>query len=492
MAALQRLLNARGMNKEAPSEEDQRRNDAKMQAMGYSISPPIPTRLKSSRSEDQGQRPIHSKFNETDFSQHSLYRGLGDHGNSFDDPSRPQLSRSATDDHLHQSYVMDESRSGADVSSYYEDGEQSPALSPALNKHLALRPLDPQRHQPQQQQPGQAKHGRHRSRSATEDNIYYGGDREDNATSKEHRKHKPRQGSLAGGSTKPLPEKRSDEKIKERTIQLLRDQQQTPTQNSSVCAAAFAHFYEAQANALTIQGRFNPQALAVPDNEATKVAHTLSGSDGSPTDSAGTSISSSIGEGAPGKHGRKRSRDLDYSLHQLAGMDYQQLQTESFDHVPGLVPYHGLPEASLPLRERLRNIYPDKTHKDKAARAKAFFASLTIDQYEECGDLLLDGFRDVMDKLREARRQKRQAAKTTGGKEDGRADREEGGVGGEEEGGVRVGAGKAEECRDGGCQAYQVEVTDFVYIFYYFDYCVFYDFHILINIGWRRSLTVAI
>ena len=410
MSALRQLLNARGINKEIPSEEDQRRIDAKMQAMGYSISPPIPTRLKSSRSEDQGHRPFHSKFNDGDFAQHPLYRGGGDHGNSFDDSSRPQLSRSATDDHLHQSYAMDESRSGVDVSSYYEDGEQSPALSPALNKHLALRPLDPHGHQ-QQQQPSQAKHGRHRSRSATEDNIYYGGDREDNTANKEHRRHKPRQESVAGGSTKPLPEKRSDEKIKERTIQLLRDHQQASTQNSNVCAATIWLFHEAQANALTLQARFNPQALAVPDNEATKVAHTLSGSDGSPTDSAGTSISSSIGEGTPGKHSRKRSRDLDYGLHQLAEMDYQQLQTESFDHVPGLVPYHGLPDPSLPLSERLRNIYPDKTHKDKAARAKAFFASLTIDQYEECGDLLLDGFRDVMDRLREARRQKRQAAR---------------------------------------------------------------------------------
>ena len=233
MAALRQLLNARNINKEIPSEEDQRRIDAKMQAMGYSISPPIPTRLKSSRSEDQSQRPIHSKFNENDFSQHPLYRG--DHGNSFDDASRPQLSRSATDDHLHQSYAMGEGRSGGDVSSYYEDGEQSPALSPALNKHLALRPLDAHGHQ-QQQQPSQPKHGRHRSRSATEDNMYYGGDREDNTANKEHRKHKPRQESLAGGSTKPLPEKRSDETMKERTIQLLRDRQQAPTQNSNVCA----------------------------------------------------------------------------------------------------------------------------------------------------------------------------------------------------------------------------------------------------------------
>lgn len=254
MAALRQLLNARGITKDATtSEEDQRRVDAKMQAMGYSISPPIPTRLRSSRSEDQGQRPFHSKFNENDFAQHPLYRG-GDpngaeHGNSFDDPSRPQLSRSATDDHLHQSYAMNDGRGGVDVSSYYEDGEQSPALSPALNKHLALRPLDPHGQQ-QQQHPSQTKHGRHRSRSATDDNLYYGVERENNAVSKEHRKHKPRQESLAGGSTKPLPEKRSDEKMKERTMQLLRDRQQTPTQNSNVCAATIPLLYDAQAYVL--------------------------------------------------------------------------------------------------------------------------------------------------------------------------------------------------------------------------------------------------
>ena len=413
MEALRQVLNARGIAKDTP-EEDQRQVNAKMQAMGYSISPPIPTRLRSSRSEDQGQRPFHSKFNESDFAQHPLYRG-GDQsaiesGNSFDDLSRPQLSRSATDDHLHQSYAMNEGRNGVDVSSYYEDGEQSPALSPALNKHLAMRPLDPRGQQ--QQHSSQTKHGRHRSRSVTDDNLYYGGDRENNNTvSKEQRKHKPRQESLAGSTTKPLPEKRSDEKMKERTLQLLRDRQQTPTQNSNVRAAAVSSLYYTHANAKTPQGRFTPQPLVVPHDEATKVAHTFSGSDGSPTDSAGNSVSNSVSEGGHGKHGRKRSRDLDYGNHQLAQMDYQQLQSESFDHVPGHIPYHGLPDPSLPLSERLHNIYPDKTHKDKAARAKAFFASLTIDQYEECGDLLLDGFRDVMDRLRQARQQKRKAAR---------------------------------------------------------------------------------
>lgn len=269
MAALRQLLNARATTKDTSPEEDQRRIDTKMQQLGYSISPPIlvPTRLRSSRSEDQGQRPFHSKYNENDFAQHPLYRG-GDqhgveHGNSFDDPSRPQLSRSATDDHLHQSYAMNDGRSGMDVSSYYEDGEQSPALSSALNKHLALRPLDPHA-QSQQQHPSQPKHGRHRSRSATDDNLYYGGDREDNKVSKEHKKHKPRQESLAGGPTKPLPEKRSDEKMKERIMQLLRDRQQTPTQNSNVCAATIRLLYNAKLTHSCCRADSHPNPLSFP------------------------------------------------------------------------------------------------------------------------------------------------------------------------------------------------------------------------------------
>lgn len=220
-----------------------------------SISSPIPTPLRSSRSEDQGQRPFHSKFNESDFSQHPLYRGgdqsRGDLGNSFDDPYRPQLSRSATDDHLHQSYAMNESRSAVDVSSYYEDGEHSPGISPALNNHLALRPRNPQGQQQQQQPTSQSKHGRHRSRSVTDDKLYYGGDREDNTANKEHRKHKAKQESLASTSNKPLPEKRSDEKMKERTIQLLRDRQQSPTQTNNVCPAGDPIFDRAQANPVT-------------------------------------------------------------------------------------------------------------------------------------------------------------------------------------------------------------------------------------------------
>ena len=47
---------------------------------------------------------------------------------------------------------------------------------------------------------------------------------------------------------------------------------------------------------------------------------------------------------------------------------------------------------------------------DRRDQAK-FFASLTIDDWEQAGDWFLDRFGDVMKRLKEARREKREAAK---------------------------------------------------------------------------------
>ena len=94
-------------------------------------------------------------------------------------------------------------------------------------------------------------------------------------------------------------------------------------------------------------------------------------------------------------------------------MDYQRLKDESFDYIPmasTTISHHDLPDSNLELRDRLHAVFNDRNTKDKAFRARGFFASLSIDQYEECGDLLLDSFQNVMGKLKHARRQKRQAA----------------------------------------------------------------------------------
>ena len=178
------------------------------------------------------------------------------------------------------------------------------------------------------------------------------------------------------------------------------------------------------------QHKYDPSS-SPPNNVAVKVAHNTFSSTSSPTDSAGNSISEHHGDASSShphhpRNNNKRKRSLDYNNNDLSSMDYvQDLQPESFDTFPTLsqlASSHNLPSTSLPLGDRLRDIYntpmphssnnaPIHPSNDKAARARAFFASLQIDQYEECGDLLLDGFRDVMDRLRQARREKRKAAR---------------------------------------------------------------------------------
>ena len=175
MAALRQLLNARG---------------------GYQISgsaPQVPDktdqdRARASKAGDLSSKAAHSKYNESDSSgwQHPALRKdqtperLQDNyarSNSLDEygSSRPQhLLRTQTDSVMNRT---DDNAFSMDVSSIYEDNE-SPALSPALNKHLALRPLNTQTSAPHiSEDTSKPAKQRRRSRSVTEDsNGYYGSD----------------------------------------------------------------------------------------------------------------------------------------------------------------------------------------------------------------------------------------------------------------------------------------------------------------------------
>ena len=236
MAAVRQFFNARAVgvatkDENSPSDETQRKIEAKMQAMGYSISPPIPNDTLSIRNLDQQTtRPLHSKY--SDEFQHPLHRKQSidasyNRNNSFDQNSayRPQPLRSATTDNLNNSLAPN----GANMeerSSFYEDGEQSPALSPALHKHLALRPLETQAQEQQQQKQG---HQRRRSRSATNDsNQNYNGQQNMWDSYAKDRKHKPRQESLRSAS-KALPGESNDGSPDSRSMQALRDRQKSPT-----------------------------------------------------------------------------------------------------------------------------------------------------------------------------------------------------------------------------------------------------------------------
>ena len=240
MAALRQLLNARG-------------TEAKMAALGYQISAPqVPDKTDSDKARTNKtpdlNKSLHSKFNDSetpawqhpllrkDQSGHSRQDSYG-RSNSFDDYSqRPNnLLRANTDTNMGgPSSRTDDNGFSMDVSSIYEDNE-SPALSPALNNHLALRPLNTQAINQTQEEPARPGKTRRRSRSATQDSQpgYYFmfrcdrlcKDQPSSSASKPKRKE-----SLAGiggrSSSKP-PEESS-------SMQLMRDRNRSPTQLQKV------------------------------------------------------------------------------------------------------------------------------------------------------------------------------------------------------------------------------------------------------------------
>lgn len=164
----------------------------------------------------------------------------------------------------------------------------------------------------------------------------------------------------------------------------------------------------------TYQSSFEPLShigISKP-NDTRKASHTVSSTSPSPTDSTGSQ---------PTKRKRPVSPDLDYTLEQLSAMRYQSLASESFDHTPPSSlpsnknvkqnsPTPPLPSPTIPLPTRLNTVYSADTS-NRTQLARTFFASLTIEQYEECGDLLLSRFGDVMGRLKQARREKRRVAR---------------------------------------------------------------------------------
>jgi len=107
----------------------------------------------------------------------------------------------------------------------------------------------------------------------------------------------------------------------------------------------------------------------------------------------------------------KRPLEPDYSEEDLSRMTYDQLKSESFDHDPKAPP-NVLPAAlqSEPLERQLTYILKLPTASDEHPLPdhQRFFASLPIDKYEECGDLILGKFADIMNKFKKARQDKRQ------------------------------------------------------------------------------------
>jgi len=108
---------------------------------------------------------------------------------------------------------------------------------------------------------------------------------------------------------------------------------------------------------------------------------------------------------------QKRRRDLDYGLDQLGSMEFQQLKEESFHVDPqssGAAIPTDLADSSLVGKlNYLMNLEDDDS---RALQQGTFLNSLPIEEYEKCGDLIVERFNDLVKKFKNARQERRRAA----------------------------------------------------------------------------------
>ncbi|KAL8775356.1 MAG: hypothetical protein Q9209_000364 [Squamulea sp. 1 TL-2023] len=102
---------------------------------------------------------------------------------------------------------------------------------------------------------------------------------------------------------------------------------------------------------------------------------------------------------------------LDYDIKTLKEMTFQQLADESFDSAPHPAKHenHKISvEDGASLNEKLLYLHSLEGPRDQVqSQRQAFFSSLPIDQYEECGDLMTEAFSQIIVKFKNARQQKR-------------------------------------------------------------------------------------
>ncbi|KAL8999116.1 MAG: hypothetical protein Q9169_002004 [Polycauliona sp. 2 TL-2023] len=112
---------------------------------------------------------------------------------------------------------------------------------------------------------------------------------------------------------------------------------------------------------------------------------------------------------------KREDIELDYDPETLKRMTFQQLAHESFDTAPQpnqLANGNMSLEGGSPLSEKLRYLHAlDGSREHVQSQRQAFFFSLPIDQYEECGDLMASHFSQALSKYQEARQHKRGLAR---------------------------------------------------------------------------------
>ena len=98
--------------------------------------------------------------------------------------------------------------------------------------------------------------------------------------------------------------------------------------------------------------------------------------------------------------------ELDYDRAELHNMDYETLKTQSFDLDPNNSD-SGLPEYFKDQSLAQKLVYVAEL---PSKEQQTFFSSLTINEWEDAGDWYLDRFSDIAQRIKGARRAKRDAA----------------------------------------------------------------------------------
>ncbi|KAL8973012.1 MAG: hypothetical protein Q9183_000218 [Haloplaca sp. 2 TL-2023] len=113
------------------------------------------------------------------------------------------------------------------------------------------------------------------------------------------------------------------------------------------------------------------------------------------------------------RHDSEAQNNLDYDLKTLNSMSFERLANESFDTSPQPIELkaRALTDAS-DLEKKLEYVYSLEGKREQVqAQRRAFFSTLPIDQHEECGDMMIDRFAQILSRFKEARQAKRALAR---------------------------------------------------------------------------------
>ena len=113
----------------------------------------------------------------------------------------------------------------------------------------------------------------------------------------------------------------------------------------------------------------------------------------------------------PDNNARKRKQSLDHSPIDLKAMTFRQLADEPFEgNAPSIASGLGTELPDTTLYEKLEQLSLIKDLRGQHAQHQAFYNKLSIGQYIECGDIIGKMLSEVIVKLNQIRKQKRDNA----------------------------------------------------------------------------------